>query len=408
MTLPAATSLEHRVLVLAPTGRDASLTAEVLVRHHISSEPCADMAELCFKLEQGAGALLIAEEALTSGALKTLALALHAQAPWSDVPIIVSTTAGDVIEARIRGITALEPSGNVTILERPVRVFTMIVTVQAALRARGRQYQMRDLHHQMQEQMSSLQSERELRARFVSLLAHDLRGPVSAAMLGAEMLARNPERMDQRRDMGIKIKRNLERVDNMVRDLLDTTRIQAGQPLPLRLDLCDLATIASEVVDELNHLHGERVRLESRQVVTGMWSAEELRRAVWNLTSNALKYGTEDTPVTITARTQDGRARLTVHNVGNPLSPEEQRKIFEPFARAMSAQAGAQVGWGLGLTLVRGCVEAHGGRVSVESSAEAGTVFTLDLPLDSRPFQPGYDVTKERREAGVAAGRPIT
>ena len=71
---------------------------------------------------------------------------------------------------------------------------------------------------------------------------------------------------------------------------------------------------------------------------------------------------------------------------GAPIPPDEQVEIFDPFGRARGAETRAR-GWGLGLTLVRGCAEAHGGRLELSSTPEAGTTFTLRLPLDARPFQ---------------------
>jgi signal transduction histidine kinase len=156
----------------------------------------------------------------------------------------------------------------------------------------------------------------------------------------------------------------------------------------LRLDACDLGAVADEVVAELSALHGERIVLKAEEQVRGIWSAEELRRAVWNLATNAVKYGAPNQPITVTVGHADGWAKVAVHNHGRVIAKEEQARLFEPFARAQSLPAGAQAGWGLGLTLVRGCAEAHGGRVEVESDAAAGTTFTLLLPLDSRPYQP--------------------
>jgi signal transduction histidine kinase len=402
-------AVEERVLVVAPTGRDAALTCEVLANAGLIAEPCVNLAEAWTKIEDGAGALLLTEESLSTSGLEALARALASQPPWSDLPIIVLTGTGKTAEVRVRAVGALEPSGNVTILERPVRVFTMVVTVQAMLRARRRQYQMRDLHARMQAQMENLQTEKELRARFVSLLAHDLRGPLSAAALASELLLRNPERLDQRRDLGIRIKKNLDRIGHMVHDLLDTSRIHAGQPLPLRLDECELTTIARDVIEELNHVHGDRVQLDSRGEIQGVWSAEELRRAVWNLTSNAIKYGMPDSTITVTIRRVDRGARLSVHNRGNPISPEDQYRVFEPFARARSAEASSQLGWGLGLTLVRGCVEAHGGRVYLESNAETGTTFTIEIPLDARPFQhsPEERAAPQTAPPGMSSTAPV-
>lgn len=403
MTAATDSALEERILVVAPTGRDAWITRDILARAGIAAEACADLPELCGKIVGGVGAILLAEEALSTSGLNLLAKTLAAQPLWSDLPIIISTGEGETTHARVRAIATLEPSGNIVILERPVRVFTMITAVHTALRSRRRQYQMRDLHLQLQNQMESLKAERELRARFVSLLAHDLRGPVSAANIAAQVLIRVPERLDERRELGVRIKRSLDRIDRMVRDLLDASRVQTGQPLPLRLDDSELTTIAADVMEELNHIHGDRVRLDASEELHGIWSAEELRRALWNLASNGIKYGAPDSPVSLRIERVEGRARISVHNRGSPLSLEAQRTIFEPFTRALTEETLGQVGWGLGLTLVRGCAEAHGGRVYVESSVEEGTTFTLEVPFDARPHQPRAELPPVQDRASNAA-----
>jgi signal transduction histidine kinase len=114
-----------------------------------------------------------------------------------------------------------------------------------------------------------------------------------------------------------------------------------------------------------------------------------LRRVIENLISNAAKYGSPTGPITLTLEKRASEIDISVHNVGNPLPREELLQLFDPFHRSSTADASPHVGWGLGLTLVRGVAEAHGGRVHVESTPEAGTTFTLSLPLDSRPFQLG-------------------
>ncbi|GEL75615.1 sensor histidine kinase [Myxococcus virescens] len=244
------------------------------------------------------------------------------------------------------------------------------------------------LYANLREKIEALQAERALREHFVSVLAHDLRGPLSAAKSGAQLLMRHPERLDQRRDLALRIDRNIERTDQMVRDLLDANRIQAGQRLPLRLDTCDLGGVAQEVVEDLIALHGERFMLHAEERVRGVWSAEELHRALWNLGSNAIKYGSATEPITFTVTRTGDTAQASVHNRGPVIALTDQEQIFKPFTRTQSAQEGTSKGWGLGLTLVWGCAQAHGGSVTVQSDAATGTTFTLTLPLDARPYQP--------------------
>lgn len=225
------------------------------------------------------------------------------------------------------------------------------------------------------------------REEYVSLLSHDLRGPLSAARMAAEMLDRQPERLRDASGTAGKIVRSLERADRMVRNLLDAHRIRAGKRLPLVLGLCNLADVARDIADELQPMHGDLFRLQADDAVWGHWSYDELRRALWNLASNAVKHGAPETPVTIDVRRIADGVRVSVHNQGVPIPAESQALIFRAFSQVQAAGPAGRRGWGLGLTLVLGCAEAHGGRVVVESTAESGTTFALELPLDSHPYQ---------------------
>jgi len=102
-----------------------------------------------------------------------------------------------------------------------------------------------------------------------------------------------------------------------------------------------------------------------------------------------VKYGAADKPITISAKREGADVELSVHNYGPVIASKDQAQLFDPFARTGRAQSGGQIGWGLGLTLVRACAEAHGGTVTVQSSTASGTTFTLHLPLDSRPYKFG-------------------
>jgi signal transduction histidine kinase len=247
------------------------------------------------------------------------------------------------------------------------------------------------LYSELRERIDELDSERQLRERFVSILAHDLRGPLSAAQMSAQSLAAHPEGLDERRDLASRVARNIDRTDRMIRDLLDANRIRAGGRLPLRIDECDLGVVTREVFEELVATFGERFVLTVEDGVRGFWSGEELRRAIWNLAANAIKYGSDQKPITLSVKRVKDGARVAVHNHGPAISADDQKLLFRPFSRTHTAQAGSQKGWGLGLTLVHGCAEAHGGQVQVESLEGAGTTFALELPLDARPFQPRPD-----------------
>jgi signal transduction histidine kinase len=238
-----------------------------------------------------------------------------------------------------------------------------------------------------------LRTEREVRERFVAVLAHDLLGPLAAAKMGMQLLHTHPELVSERTSVSAQIVHDLERTDRMVRDLLDVHQIRAGHRLPLRIAMTDLVAVAHDVVQELTMIHGDRFVVKATQHEWGFWSAREMRRALWNLACNAIKYGGGATPVEIRVTSSEGTVELAVHNDGPVIPAEDRAMLFEPFSRAISVHAAAQRGWGLGLTLVKGCIEAHGGVVEIESDLEKGTTFTLRFPSDARPMQPRADAS---------------
>ena len=141
MTDGGREGLDARVLLLTPTGRDADLTGRYLTGAGIAVEVCASMEELCDKFRAGAGAALIAEEALTAENSRRLLEALGEQPAWSDFPLVILTTGGAKEESGDAGaVRSLGDAANVTLVERPTRVITILSAVRSALRARRRQY----------------------------------------------------------------------------------------------------------------------------------------------------------------------------------------------------------------------------------------------------------------------------
>lgn len=233
--------------------------------------------------------------------------------------------------------------------------------------------------------LAKLEEEKELRERFVSTLTHDLRTPLTAALVSADMIKRNPDQGEKHEKLVTRIIDNLGRVDRMIQDLLDANLIKAGETLPLEVGDCDLKAVISDVLDEMRLLHGDRFAIRCDEEMRGTWSCDGLRRVAENLVKNAVKYGDPKSPITVTLKWQaTGEAWISVHNFGNELSPAEQRTLFELYRRTSSAKGSGKQGWGIGLPLVKGIVEAHGGRVWVESVPGDGTTFHVSLPRHSR------------------------
>jgi signal transduction histidine kinase/ActR/RegA family two-component response regulator len=139
------TAEEERILVLAPTGRDAEIGVRLLLDHGLAAVACRTLEEILRQWERGAGALLLAEEGLSQASIPGLLERLGHQEPWSDIPVVLVTGGGAISATRLRLLDTFSPAGNVSFLERPFRKTTFLSAIQVALRARRRQYQMRDV-----------------------------------------------------------------------------------------------------------------------------------------------------------------------------------------------------------------------------------------------------------------------
>jgi PAS domain S-box-containing protein len=238
--------------------------------------------------------------------------------------------------------------------------------------------------------LEKLKTEREIREKFVATLTHDLRNPLIIAKASAELLIRNKgkaKKFEYQKRLTDMIVAGIDRADRMIQDLLDANRIRAGQKLPIHVNPCEIKSVIKETIDTLTQIYGDRLVLHAEQEISGHWCSEGLRRVVENLVSNGIKYGLANTPVSTTLEQFDQKVRIAVHNQGKELTAQEQVAIFKPFQRSQSADQGLKKGWGLGLTLVVGIIESHGGTFRVQSVKDKGTTFIIELPMDSRPYQ---------------------
>ena len=229
-----------------------------------------------------------------------------------------------------------------------------------------------------------LELEKELRVRFIAMLTHDLRTPLTIAKLSAQMLERKNELSPDEKSFLHRISDSLSRMDQMIRDLLDANLIRAGEKLPIEIELCEMNLIVSKAIGDLTTVHGDRFRFSPKNPIEGYWSQNGIRRILENLCNNAVKYGHENAPIMIELNETNEHIELSVRNDGPPIPLADQLKLFEPFKRTESANTSKQKGWGLGLALVKGIAESHGGKISIQSSDVAGTTFTVTLPRDCR------------------------
>lgn len=277
-------------------------------------------------------------------------------------------------------------SSNLTFLVTGTTSFLLAIALVGSIfdqvpRKRSRQAQ--EIERMLQRERTAvceLQKERELRDRFVSTLTHDLRTPITAAQLSAEITKRvidNPEEVLQ---LNEKILECLTRIDDMIRDLLDAHRISAHQTLPLNIKQTDLPALIKKTVDDLKTIHGDRFQLSLPNSLLGSCDEKYLTRVIENLCSNAVKYGCTRSPILVSLNSDEDKVYLSVKNEGEPLTESELSQLFQIFHRGQVAAQNKTQGWGIGLTLVKGVVEAHGGTISVFSSPSTGTIFTATLP----------------------------
>ncbi|WP_156885646.1 sensor histidine kinase [Massilia niastensis] len=220
-----------------------------------------------------------------------------------------------------------------------------------------------------------------LREQYVAAVAHDLRTPLSTAQMAAQMIEHTSGDETVRR-YAAKIVASTQRIDAMTREMLDRISFTKAGPFPLTIAPFDMADVAREVAQYAQSFHSLELELEV-EPVAGWWCRESMRRAVENLVNNAIKYGSSD-PIRLAVTTTPERVQVLVHNKGAPIAPEDSESIFQLYRRAGSHGPGE--GWGVGLSFVRRVAEAHGGSVLMSSSAEEGTSFVVDVPVDARQF----------------------
>ena len=224
-----------------------------------------------------------------------------------------------------------------------------------------------------------------MREQVMATLLHDFRGPLAVVSANAQLIGRKAE-SPETKARAATILKNTGRMDEMIHALLNVMAVQGGTRPALHIFNFDLLELVKFVVAQAEIAHGPRFHIIGASVDV-FWSHEEVHRALENLIGNAVKYGAPNTRISIKLGCIGERLSMSVHNVGNPIPPDECESIFEIFQRARAARRSPKEGWGIGLPFVRSVAKSHGGNCLVDSSLERGTTFFVDLPVDARPFQ---------------------
>jgi PAS domain S-box-containing protein len=220
--------------------------------------------------------------------------------------------------------------------------------------------------------------------QFLAVLSHELRNPLAPIRNGLYILERAPHDSDQASRARAVIDRQVGHMTRLVDDLLDISRIAHGK-VQLQRKPLDLEELAQRTVEDLRSIFVESdVNLDVRGAASEVWvngDVTRLAQAIGNLLTNAAKFTPRGGTATVSLRTELDEAVLSVTNTGSGIAPEVLPHLFEPFAQADTSLDRSKGGLGLGLALVKGLVEMHGGTVSASSDGRAGATFTIRLPL---------------------------
>jgi two-component system, sensor histidine kinase len=362
-------SVEQRCLITAPSGKDAALICSALARGRVSCQVCAGAAELVEEAQRGLGAVLLAEEALAPpGAMLAVRRLIERQPAWSDLPLVLLTKPGPATRLAIEAAQAL---GNVTVLERPVPMATLVSAVCTALRTRGRQYLAR--------------SADQRKDQFIATLAHELRNPL-APMTNALHLLQRADAVEAVRTWSLEVmQRQLQQMTRLVDDLLDVARITQGKVALQRrtVDARDVVRNAVEISAPLMEAmhHTLDTRLPHGPV---MVNADPVRIAqcLSNLLNNAAKYTPEAGRIELDVREEGGQLAMSVRDSGIGIPPSAMRALFTIFTQVDHSRERSQGGLGIGLSIVKTFVELHGGSVQGYSDGEGhGSTFVMRIPL---------------------------
>ena len=224
------------------------------------------------------------------------------------------------------------------------------------------------------------------RDRFLAVLGHDLRTPVSAILMSSRVLLEEGGLTDGQGEMLTVIERSARRMTHLITDLLDLALTGFGEAFPLSRASTDLGVLVREVGAEVSKTSpGTQINVETSGTLVGQWDRRRLAEALTNLLSNAVAHGTRGKPVSVkVCGDGDVEVTVTVKNDGRAIPRDQISGLFNPMKRS-SATRGERRHLGLGLYIVNRIVEAHNGNIDVSSSEEDGTTFRITIPRDGSP-----------------------
>lgn len=372
------------ILVVAPLGRDSAVATRVLTDAGIRAESLPDIEAALGRLPGEVGALLLTAEALTGERTRKLGERLQLQPPWSDLPVLLLGDRSAPGRESLGIQQFLQQCANLTLLERPLRTRTLLSSVQAALRARRRQYEVRNfsatLEGAVRERTAALEELVKTLRAFTYTVAHDLRAPIRTIHRYSELLlADGLQGATESRDYLKEIGRAAHGMDDLIQALLAYSRLTRSE---IRTTTVDLGSVVRQVLGHLDYELRERQAIVRIEGTLPPVSGDEtmISQILMNLLTNAAKFVAPGvTPhITVRAAPAGDRVKLVIEDNGIGIDPAFHEKAFEVFERLGAGERYA--GTGIGLAIVRRAAELMGGRAGVDSALGKGSRFWIELP----------------------------
>jgi signal transduction histidine kinase len=400
-------SAEYRVLLLPATRRDAEVSEVLLRRAGLLCTVCLDVKTLVAEARRSVGTLLLTDNAFHDPDVRDLLALLADQVPWSDIPVVLLCRAGHGSAIAEEVIASMH---NVTVLERPTSIRTLISSLTAALRSRERQYEMREQFTELSASEAALKKASDAlldasrrKDEFLAMLAHELRNPLAPIRNASEVLSRQiaDPKLQQVVSM---VRRQLTHLTRLVDDLLDMSRITEGRIELRRAPVAIAAVIAQarETVEPLLREKGHTLLVSGdADLLHVNGDHARLVQSLANILTNAAKYTDPGGEIRLSCQRQAGEVAITVIDNGVGISAELLPRLFDLFVQGDRSLDRSQGGLGIGLSVVKRLIEMHAGHVSACSEGPGqGSTFEVRLPLiETDPFARGEGAGQMSRKA---------
>ncbi|MCX5770163.1 MAG: ATP-binding protein [Candidatus Hydrogenedentes bacterium] len=362
---------------------DAHVIGDILAGFNAEGIYCDGPEDLCVRVLEGPGAIIVTDEVLTEQLVADLVDTIQAPPELANIPVML--VAAEAPDSRL-AIATMERLENVLLLSRPVHLRTFESALRMVLKARARQLQLHDVLEEQRQSVDHLKrltddltrSNEDLE-RFSYFASHDLQEPLRQISGFVQLLEkRHKDNFDQEaREYFDYIIEASQRMSLLIRDLLHFSRLGKGADISGEVDLGHMVDIAVRNVQRHVEKSGASIHIGKLPTVRG--NSTLLVQVFQNLVGNAIKFKKEEPPIVdIGAKKQDSEWLLWVQDNGIGFEPENAQRIFQVFQRLH--ERSRYSGSGIGLAICKRAIELHGGRIWAESEPGKGATFYFALP----------------------------